>query len=256
MNSKYGHDDYLPKVVSPLQYCHIATRKPRPSQGLHFPVSFAPRQFSLIVKGMTCHFWAKYLDKVLPSQSLFPFLLERALQGLGDGTIKKGKEPWAPESLPGAGPPQPVTLVINYYCVELYCLRNIGKYLSGQLMDPGTHHKEPTWWLEASYRKLAQLGSVCMKRNSNSSRRHSLRRWKQIWGGEKDQTPQSHLPCKALSSLENIHGSGLPCPGSTLPTVPRDHVPGSGCPGLGSGTGPGGPLQPAPCPAPASCRVP
>ena len=34
--------------------------------------------------------------------------------------------------------------------------------------------------------KLAQLGSVCMNRNSNSSRRQSLRSWKQIWGGEKE----------------------------------------------------------------------
>lgn len=75
-----------------------------------------------------------------------------------------------------------------------------------------THHKEPTWWLEASYRKLAQLGSVCMNRNSNSSRRHSLRSWKQIWGGEKEeQTPRSHLPRKALDSLERDPGSGQPC---------------------------------------------
>lgn len=53
-------------------------------------------------------------------------------------------------------------------------------------------HKEPTLWLEASYRKLAQLGSVCMNLNSNSSRRHSLRSWKQIWRNKK--TPVRSWP--------------------------------------------------------------
>lgn len=91
-------------------------------------------------------------------------------------------------------------------------------------MYPHIQHKEPTWWLAASYRKFAQLGSVCMNLNSNSSRRHSLRSWKQIWGGEK---VNRHLriicPCKALSGLEQDHGSGLPCwpcPGQHSPYCP------------------------------------
>lgn len=89
----------------------------------------------------------------------------------------------------------------------------IGSYVLQQLTDLEPHHREPTWWLEASYRKLAQLGSVCMNRNSNSSRRHSLRSWKQICSGEESQTLQSH-PCPTLSAPERDHGPSQPCPGA------------------------------------------
>lgn len=79
-------------------------------------------------------------------------------------------------------------------------------------MYPHIHHKEPTWWLAASYRKFAQLGSVCMNLNSNSSRRHSLRSWKQIWDGEKELIDTSESSAPVKPSLAWSRNMGLACP--------------------------------------------
>lgn len=63
--------------------------------------------------------------------------------------------------------------------------------MQGWFLGRGVGFRVPplalTWCRSASYRKFAQFGSVCMKRNSKSSRRHRRRRWAQIWGGISDK---------------------------------------------------------------------
>lgn len=79
------------------------------------------------------------------------------------------------------------------------------------------------------------------------------------WGEGVTDPSESSAPVKPSEAWGGTVGLADPAGsawGSTLPAVPQDQVPGSGCPGSGSGTGPGGPLRPAPCPAPVLCRGP
>lgn len=77
------------------------------------------------------------------------------------------------------------------------------------------------------------------------------------WGGVTDISDPSAPLERSLARRQTVGPPALPAlpRGSALPTVPRAPVPGSGCPGSSSGTGPGAPLRPAPCPEPALCTA-